>query len=68
MKPIFTIGIPEIQLSELEKTSKRLSDKMPDYNVLIYRSNSECIIFNLFNSDKLEPLDIEEIKSILKAQ
>lgn len=66
MKPIFTIGIPNVSEYEKEKVAAKLNNEMHDYHVLVYSSNSEDIVFNFFNLTDANDITLAELKDIIK--
>lgn len=59
-KPIFTVGIPDVDQEGTDKISKQLSFKMPDYHVVVYsQRTSQDVIFKVLNPNVSEETVLE---------
>lgn len=68
-KPIFTIGLPLFITDELfDKINYRVTEKLYDYHVLVYRHKLDDVIFELFNAKDADEINIEELKEFIKEQ
>ncbi len=67
IKPIFTVGLPKCaNLSDIETLNNKISEKMNDYHVLIYVSNSDGYIFEVFYEKDFNQVKFDELKKIIK--
>lgn len=68
-KPIFTIGVPIIYVSdrhELMKTlQKDMADRYSDYYVLLYPSFKDEPVFQVFYEKDMIDINFDELKQII---
>jgi len=70
-KPIFIIGLPREeatkQLDEYyDSVRKSLEQKLAQYYVLVYYSNSDDMEFKCFNDADFTDIKFEELKAMIK--
>lgn len=70
-KPIFCVGIPDIDLDQLPGIQKHLEDQLSnDYYVIVYLFDGEKddIRFNCFNDKDFSEINFEELKEFINQQ
>lgn len=66
-KPIFIAKMPEISFDQdrLIEARNTLQDMLKDYHVIVTQTKGEEFVFECFNSNNIEEIDIEELKTKL---
>lgn len=67
-KPIFVVRIQENNKLDYRQVAKHINEALKDeYHVLLIRQSDlgEKIICDCYNSEKIEPIAIEELKKIV---
>lgn len=70
-KPIFCVGIPDIDLDQLSRTQNYLENKLSnDYHVIVYFFDGEKddIRFNCFHEKDFSEINFEELKEFINQQ
>lgn len=67
-KPIFIIKVPNnLNRDVFEKIQEQANDKLGnDYYVLLVSANIEDFDFQCFSDEKIEPIELDELKELLK--
>ncbi len=66
-KPIFIVGIPNNRdQNYLETMSKKLSEKLDDYHVIVYQTRYNAHVFKCFYEKDFEEIDLDNLSREIK--
>ena len=69
IKPIFVVRLPKYyDEADIERISVELSKRVEGYNIICTQSCVEEVEFECYNLQGAEPIDLDELKEILKCK